>query len=113
MEKTGVAVGGMHCASCAQAVEHALKAVPGVHDATVNLLAGNAAVSDDGTVPLQALTDAVEAAGYHATVAESARRLTIAVQGMTCAGCAQSVERALSSIPGVIRGPGFKPGMRL
>ncbi|MCW5719428.1 MAG: heavy-metal-associated domain-containing protein, partial [Bauldia sp.] len=38
-------VTGMHCASCVSAVEDALKAVPGVSAASVNLATGRATVS--------------------------------------------------------------------
>ena len=37
-------VKGMHCAACVGKVERALKAVPGVTDATVNLATGRARV---------------------------------------------------------------------
>ena len=31
------------------------------------------------------------------------RRVTLMISGMTCAGCARSVERMLSAVPGVAR----------
>lgn len=37
-------VGGMTCSSCSSAVEAALRGVPGVQEASVNLLAGTAEV---------------------------------------------------------------------
>ena len=58
---------GMTCASCVSRVERALKKVPGVQSATVNLATETAEVSllDAGT-GLAALSAAVEKAGYHA-----------------------------------------------
>ena len=61
-------IDGMTCAGCKAAVERVLAAQPGVTRAVVDLAAGRAAVSaGDGVVP-QALADAVEAAGYDASV---------------------------------------------
>ena len=67
-EETGrvtVAVRGMHCASCVAKVEGALRGVPGVRDATVNLATERATVLFDATAPgMPALRRAVAAAGY-------------------------------------------------
>ncbi|MCK5245704.1 copper ion binding protein, partial [Candidatus Bipolaricaulota bacterium] len=92
---------GMHCASCAQSVERALKAVPGVENASVNLLGENASITHDGSISIEALTQAVQDAGYKASAKRESRTLQIVVNGMTCASCAQSVERALSGVSGV------------
>lgn len=92
---------GMHCASCAQAVEHALRNVMGVTNATVHPMTGRAAVRHDGRASLDALVQAVRAAGYAAHAATVEREMRLAVDGMTCAGCAQSIERALRDVPGV------------
>ncbi len=92
---------GMHCAACSLAVERALSGVPGVSDASVDLLSERAVVTHDGTVDAAILTDAVRAAGYDARPTRSTRELRIAVGGMTCAGCAQSIERAVRDVSGV------------
>ena len=67
-EETGrvtVAVRGMHCASCVAKVEGALRGVPGVRDATVNLATERATVRFDSTATgMPALRRAVAAAGY-------------------------------------------------
>jgi Au+-exporting ATPase len=57
-------VDGMSCASCVGRVERALKAVPGVMDATVNLATLRATVW--GVANAEALENAVDDAGYHA-----------------------------------------------
>ncbi len=92
---------GMHCASCAQSVERALKGVDGVQSASVNLLGEVAVVDHDGTTTIEALAEAVHAAGFEASAPTSTRRVQLTITGMTCAGCAQSVERALSEVHGV------------
>jgi Cu+-exporting ATPase len=60
---------GMTCSACAGRVERALLQVPGVVTASVNLALERADVSAlPGVTPMQALADAVTAAGYHARV---------------------------------------------
>ncbi|WP_313274689.1 heavy metal translocating P-type ATPase [Stenotrophomonas sp.] len=89
---------GMTCASCVGRVERALKAVPGVSQASVNLATERASVQTDGSVPREALLQAVRKAGYEIT-APAAQELLI--EGMTCASCVGRVERALKAVPGV------------
>ncbi len=86
---------GMTCASCAGRVERALKAVPGVSSAAVNLATESAEIN--GIAPPDALIQAVAAAGY--TV--PARTQELSIDGMTCASCVARVERALQAVPGV------------
>ena len=72
-ETIDLAVAGMTCASCVGRVEKALKAVPGVVGATVNLATERASVrvlGGDAMVP--ALVAAVAKAGYEATPAPAA-----------------------------------------
>ena len=63
MEIRTFPVEGMTCASCVRRVEKALKAVPGVHDATVNLALNEATVSFDGAAP-ETMAAAVKDKGY-------------------------------------------------
>jgi heavy metal translocating P-type ATPase len=65
-----LAIEGMTCASCVARVERALKAVPGVTAAAVNLATERATVS--GAADAAALVAAVEAAGYDARPARAA-----------------------------------------
>jgi heavy metal translocating P-type ATPase len=92
---TTLPITGMSCASCAGRVERALKAVPGVRSAAVNLATGRAEVR--GIAPPEVLIGAVKAAGY-GVVANSQE---LAIDGMTCASCVARVERALAAVPGV------------
>ena len=66
-------VGGMTCASCVAHVEKALKGVPGVLEASVNLATERASVRAlKGPGRLEALRRAVAEAGYEPREAESA-----------------------------------------
>lgn len=94
-------VTGMSCASCAGRVEKALRALPGVQSASVNLASESAHVVFGGiaqdTLMAAAAMRAVEKAGY----AVPQERFRLAVSGMSCASCVGRVEKALQSVPGV------------
>jgi Cu+-exporting ATPase len=62
------AVDGMSCAACATRVERALRAVPGVAEATVNLATEVASVRGDAPLGFEGLQAAVKKAGYLARV---------------------------------------------
>ncbi|MDC8785339.1 heavy metal translocating P-type ATPase [Roseateles koreensis] len=89
---------GMTCASCVKRVEKALKAVPGVVQAEVNLATESALVSGDAPLALSALKASLDKAGYHLRE----QTLTLLIGGMTCASCVGRVERALKQVPGVL-----------
>jgi len=59
-----IPIRGMHCASCVNRVEGALRAVDGVVAAAVNLATEEATVEMVATVPVQALRRAIQEAGY-------------------------------------------------
>lgn len=94
-------VSGMSCASCAGRVEKALRALPGVASASVNLASESAHVVFEGTAqdgqPAAAAVQAVEKAGY----AVPQEHIRLAVSGMSCASCVGRVEKALQAVPGV------------
>ncbi|MFZ5656132.1 MAG: heavy metal translocating P-type ATPase [Pseudomonadota bacterium] len=90
---------GMTCASCVGRVERALRRVPGVVAAEVNLATGRAHVlASDAAPEPAALARAVEDAGYQVPV----QRHELPIEGMTCASCVGRVERALRRVPGVL-----------
>jgi Au+-exporting ATPase len=90
-------IDGMSCAACVGRVERALRAVPGVVGANVNLATERADVTLATPVDRAVLVQAVAGAGY----AVPAATLDLTVQGMSCASCVGRVERALAGVPGV------------
>ncbi|MDB5823606.1 MAG: copper-transporting ATPase [Herminiimonas sp.] len=91
-------VQGMTCASCVSRVEKALKAVPGVVSASVNLATEKANIQGDSNLRIDALSAAVKKAGYEVP----AETISLSISGMTCASCVSRVEKALKKVPGVI-----------
>jgi Au+-exporting ATPase len=87
----------MTCASCVGRVERALRAVPGVLEANVNLATERADVRFEGAPNRTALVKAIEDVGYDIP----ASSVELAVEGMTCASCVGRVERTLMAVPGV------------
>ena len=59
-----IKVSGMSCQHCVAAVDKAVRAVPGVIDAAVDLAAG--AVKVMGAFDRQQVVEAIKAAGYEA-----------------------------------------------
>ena len=93
-------VEGMTCAACVIHVENALRQVPGVRQAAVNLATESASVElDDAAPPAEAIRAAVAGAGYRL----GTQSLSLNVGGMTCAACVIHVEHALQDAPGVVQ----------
>jgi Cu+-exporting ATPase len=67
-QRLELAIGGMTCASCAGRVERALRKVPGVAEVTVNLASERAHLNLLGQPDSASLIQAVEAAGYSASL---------------------------------------------
>lgn len=66
MSKQTFAIKGMHCASCVYVNEKALKAIPGVKSAVVNLATGKGTIISGGTIDSRLIQDAVKSVGYEA-----------------------------------------------
>ncbi|MFB6301101.1 MAG: heavy metal translocating P-type ATPase [Halobacteriales archaeon] len=94
-----IEIGGMSCANCSATVAEAVNELAGVEDASVNYATDEGTVTfDPDAVSLEAIYEAIEDAGY------SPRReqLTIGITDMSCANCAETTERAIGSVSGVI-----------
>lgn len=72
IQEAELQVGGMTCASCSAAVMRTLKGVPGVVDASVDLIAGKATVHyQDGSIGADALAQLITGRGYPSAVISS------------------------------------------
>jgi P-type Cu+ transporter len=97
-DEVALEIGGMSCATCAGRVERALKAVPGVAKAEVNLASEHARVrfAPGRTVGSSVLVEAVTSAGYEARIIDTAHppvaqapqdraeQIKLALAGLAC-----------------------------
>ena len=91
-------ISGMTCATCVATNEKALRVLPFVAEAAVNLAAEKATVTyDDGRGRFGQLVDAVRGAGYGVPTEKTVLR----VGEMTCATCVANVEDFVGAMPGV------------
>ncbi len=56
---------------------------------------------DENVITAADIESAVSKAGYKAEEIQETKKVTIPVEGMTCAACVRAVERALKKLPGV------------
>lgn len=66
MNKQTFAIKGMHCASCVYTSEKALKTIPGVTEAVVNLATGKATLTSENSIEKSEIIDTVKSVGYKA-----------------------------------------------
>ncbi|MFA5860055.1 MAG: heavy metal translocating P-type ATPase [Candidatus Thermoplasmatota archaeon] len=82
-----------------RAIESAIQRQPGVKSAHVNPATCKAYVDYDAeATDVAKIARSIEKAGFHTGTAQ----LTLPIQGMSCASCVTSIERALRQTPGVV-----------
>ncbi|MEQ1368813.1 heavy metal translocating P-type ATPase [Acinetobacter schindleri] len=96
-QKFELDIEGMSCASCAARIEKALKKIPEVLEANVNLSTEKAYVTAVSSLQQQVLVKAIQKAGFDV----KADQLELNIEGMTCASCVARVEKALNKVEGV------------
>jgi Cu+-exporting ATPase len=103
-KKTGLkeitlGVSGMTCSACALNIEKVLKKKEGVDSVAVNLELGRAKVIfEPSLISPQEIGDAIESIGYKV----EKDKVTLNLQGMSCASCAANIEKILNKTEGVI-----------
>ncbi|KAL5747459.1 hypothetical protein ACOSP7_024461 [Xanthoceras sorbifolium] len=98
---------GMTCSACAASVEKAIKRLPGIHDAVVDVLNNKAQVLFyPSFVNEERIRETIEDVGFEATLIQdenSTQVCRVRINGMTCTSCSSTVEKALQAIHGVQR----------
>ncbi|EZF34790.1 hypothetical protein H109_00686 [Trichophyton interdigitale MR816] len=104
-----LSIGGMTCASCANAVTSEIKSSNHVVSATVSLLTNSAEVAFRGPKEnIEKIATQVKDIGFEALVEkvypkkshlEDAYVANVSIKGMTCSSCVGSVTRALDACP--------------
>ncbi|KAG1362649.1 copper-transporting ATPase HMA5 [Cocos nucifera] len=99
---------GMTCAACAGSVEKAIKRLPGIHDATVDVLNDRAQVIFyPAFVSEYTIRETIEDVGFEATLIKeevkekSTPICRLRIKGMTCTSCSSTIESALQAVSGV------------
>lgn len=125
MEEVLIKIKGMMCEHCEKTVSEAAKSVKGVTKASSDHKKGQVTVSFDTSITdLEAIKKAIIASGYEVIDEEEAcpvpvkqivtlplvkeeaksggiQKTTLKLTGMTCASCAQNIEKVLNKIEGV------------
>ncbi|KAF6172374.1 hypothetical protein GIB67_022597 [Kingdonia uniflora] len=109
MVKTSLfSVIGMTCSACAGSVEKAIKRLPGIQQAVVDVLNNRAQVLFyPHFVDEEKIRETIEDVGFEATLVmeemnERPRHICrVRINGMTCTSCSRTVESALQGVPGV------------
>jgi len=99
LEHIDLSVGGMTCPHCPPRVENALRSIPGVRNAHVNLANAYASIDfDPARAKVQDLVRAIRSAGYSAGTA----KVRIPIKYMHCSSCVTRIELGLQLTPGVV-----------
>ena len=102
MESKVLSIRGMTCAACAQRIEKTVRKLNGIEQASVNLASEKLFVEyDESVLPLSAIQEAVTKIGYEVVEKKQHTDVTIPIGDMTCAACAQRVEKAIRKLNGV------------
>jgi P-type Cu+ transporter len=98
MMNTSVKIDGMTCAACANRIEKGLSKLDGVEKANVNFALEKATISyDEKQISLEAIEAKIQGLGF--SVAKQTADL--AITGMTCAACANRIEKVVGKQNGV------------
>ncbi len=102
MESQVLSIRGMTCAACAQRIEKTVRKLSGIVQANVNLASEKLFVEYDASLlKLDDIKQAVSRIGYEVVEKAANQNVTFPIGGMTCAACAQRVEKAIKKLPGV------------
>ena len=102
MESQVLSIRGMTCAACAQRIEKSVRKLNGIGQASVNLASEKLFVEYDGAaLKLDDIKQTVSKIGYEVVEKTANQNVTIPIGGMTCAACAQRVEKAIKKLEGV------------
>lgn len=103
MNKETIKISGMTCAACAKRIEKAVGKLDGVSNASVNFATEKLTVEyDKEKAPITKIKENIEKVGYGVIEDSQNKTVTIPIGGMTCAACAQRIEKSIGKLNGVI-----------
>ena len=102
MEKQILDIRGMTCAACAQRIERVVRRLSGINQATVNLASEKLFVEyDNSALELDSIKAAVTKIGFQVAEKSEYVKISIPIGGMSCAACAQRIEKVVSKLDGI------------
>jgi Cu+-exporting ATPase len=97
-KETTLQIQGMTCAACATRIEKGLKKIEGVEDANVNFALEKTNIKFDPEITdVMKFKEKVQSLGYNVV----SEKTEFDITGMTCAACANKVEKRLNKLDGV------------
>jgi len=103
--KETIGITGMSCAVCAGSIEKLLSGTDGVKNINVNLTTEKGTIEfDDEIVKLDDIYKKVESIGYGVVKKKivSENKVTLNIEGMTCATCSSTIDKVLNDSEGVL-----------
>jgi P-type Cu+ transporter len=98
IKETTLQITGMTCAACATRIEKGLKKMEGVKEANVNLALEKSTIKYDlEMVSEQDFRKKIQSLGYDVVK----EKVEFDITGMTCAACANKIEKRLNKLDGV------------
>ncbi|OAA29003.1 ATPase [Kosmotoga arenicorallina S304] len=101
MEKREFIVKGMTCAACVRAVEKAASKVEGVKNPVVSLATEKLVFEVESSIDESELVERIRKAGYEIEKPKELRKISLEIEGMTCASCVRAVEKAVDKLDGI------------
>ncbi|MDF2542091.1 MAG: copper-translocating P-type ATPase [Herbinix sp.] len=102
MNKENIKISGMTCAACAQRIQKAVGKMEGIAEASVNFATEKLSVEfDEQKASLTGIKETIERIGYGIVEEAKLNSVTIPIGGMTCAACAQRIEKVLNKMDGI------------
>lgn len=97
-----LSIRGMTCAACALRIEKTVRKLPGIEQASVNLASEKLFVEyDENRLSLDGIKEAVAKIGYEVIEKSANASVSIPIGEMTCAACAQRIEKVVKKLEGV------------
>ncbi|MGG3622144.1 heavy metal translocating P-type ATPase [Bacillus gobiensis] len=97
-KETTLQIAGMTCAACAVRIEKGLKKIDGVENANVNFALEKSKVTfDPSKTNVHQFKEKVQSLGYKVM----SEKVEFDISGMTCAACANKIEKRLNKLNGV------------
>ena len=93
---------GMTCEGCVKSVQEELSKLKGVDRVEVDLDTQTAVLNSEQKIPFEQVEKQLASTNYQVfQTLEEAQTYTYYIQGMTCAGCGETVTDSLKSVDGV------------